>query len=728
LANQNFETIDNTEKLNPEGLDRAASADAEAGSFAKSMMDQVGSSLGRAVGDVGKALQFHAEQAQKAKDTQATLDLTTQSMNFNLQHSDQLDKLVASNPQDPQAARASYTDGVRSDWQTYYDQAQQGGASPETLEKIATHMETAVGEASRSSAAEFANLNVANMHSKVGAVMDAATVAIGNHPFDDQANAHVRDTVNEGINSAFGTDPSAKMIIKADGSTESHETALTRAQFEGALQVPGGPQKLQTKLLAGDYDKLPGMTETLKAEYADKAATAIRTQDAAQKAEVEVQTKAQKTASEGAATSLIMGTVDPATGVTSIGADFFKKAQAYGAMPGVTADEAENVVKWGEAIKDGKLDHVVDDKATRDQLQAQANDHTLTANTVIQATLDGKLSKNSSELFVKLAKPAEAGGLTQDDRDAMAQANKDYTPHMALDANSSDITKAYGTDQEYQTWLGAALNRGFKAGHTAYEMLQDPTSPFYLRNKPDANGKIANPSTTFDPSQVDLTKQPIMFPPGVKAPAASGPQQAAPIQQDKVDSIMFGGGQSNNDTVTPKATPVATPKPTNTSFEMPADAPTIAGYHAHFNRMNTEEFGDPHEAGWEAANITTIKAGDQDVRVNKQAAPHFEGFLKDLAASGYKLDNVSGYVLRDKRGGSGLSQHAWGNAIDINPKQNPMTANGQVVTNLPSQIRTIAAKWGLSWGADFRGQRKDSMHFEWTGSPQTGKTFEEASL
>lgn len=132
-------------------------------------------------------------------------------------------------------------------------------------------------------------------------------------------------------------------------------------------------------------------------------------------------------------------------------------------------------------------------------------------------------------------------------------------------------------------------------------------------------------------------------------------------------------------------------------------------------------WGTPGTADFETQHLTTIKSpGGQAVTVNKVSAAAFSGFLTDLAAAGYKIDDVQGYNDRSQLGG-GPSQHAFGNAIDINPDRNP-AKGGQyggpatLQTDLPANVADIAAKWGLTWGGDWRSL-KDPMHFEFAGTP-----------
>jgi hypothetical protein len=56
-----------------------------------------------------------------------------------------------------------------------------------------------------------------------------------------------------------------------------------------------------------------------------------------------------------------------------------------------------------------------------------------------------------------------------------------------------------------------------------------------------------------------------------------------------------------------------------------------------------------------------------------------------------------------------LSEHAHGDAIDINPAENPNQST--LKTDLPANIRELAHRHGLKWGGDFH-HMKDPMHFE----------------
>jgi hypothetical protein len=60
-----------------------------------------------------------------------------------------------------------------------------------------------------------------------------------------------------------------------------------------------------------------------------------------------------------------------------------------------------------------------------------------------------------------------------------------------------------------------------------------------------------------------------------------------------------------------------------------------------------------------------------------------------------------------------MSHHAVGNAVDINPPQNPVT-NGALITDMPPAYREAWAAAGFCWGGSWRFS-KDSMHYSWRG-------------
>ena len=96
--------------------------------------------------------------------------------------------------------------------------------------------------------------------------------------------------------------------------------------------------------------------------------------------------------------------------------------------------------------------------------------------------------------------------------------------------------------------------------------------------------------------------------------------------------------------------------------------------------------------------------------VAAQYANNFKGFVDELENSGYKIRSIGGYANRNIAGTGQKSFHSLGVAIDINPDTNPHLFDGRTVTDMPSNVSAMAAKYGLGWGGNWRTS-KDTMHF-----------------
>lgn len=141
------------------------------------------------------------------------------------------------------------------------------------------------------------------------------------------------------------------------------------------------------------------------------------------------------------------------------------------------------------------------------------------------------------------------------------------------------------------------------------------------------------------------------------------------------------------------------------------------------NWATPDKLGDSSTPEWQKSNLVEITSSNgRKWQVYKDAAPAFTGFLQELEATGYIPKSSGGYNYRPIRGGTKLSQHAFGNAIDIGAAANAMGSHN---TDLPGGVGDIAAKYGLEWGGNWK--RPDPMHFEWTGggsqAPQGGNAL-----
>lgn len=148
-------------------------------------------------------------------------------------------------------------------------------------------------------------------------------------------------------------------------------------------------------------------------------------------------------------------------------------------------------------------------------------------------------------------------------------------------------------------------------------------------------------------------------------------------------------------------------------------------------------YGDPDknddgsaDSSWEAANLVAIippyrlnqawgdKRPLKTLRVHKLLAADLKAIFREILAfygSQEAIDrarmNLCGgvYNFRLKRGGSTLSIHSWGCAIDLDPERNGFGVtfknNGKM---MPLDVVRIFEDHGWTWG----GPWKDAMHFQ----------------
>jgi hypothetical protein len=110
-------------------------------------------------------------------------------------------------------------------------------------------------------------------------------------------------------------------------------------------------------------------------------------------------------------------------------------------------------------------------------------------------------------------------------------------------------------------------------------------------------------------------------------------------------------------------------------------------------------------------DLVTIKTrGGVPFTVAREAAPRFQGLLDDLEKNGYPLksNESGGYNDRNIAGTNTKSQHAFGNAVDVNWNDNPR--GGTQPSMPPFLADSLARKHGVSWGGTWNNP--DPMHFE----------------
>jgi len=118
-------------------------------------------------------------------------------------------------------------------------------------------------------------------------------------------------------------------------------------------------------------------------------------------------------------------------------------------------------------------------------------------------------------------------------------------------------------------------------------------------------------------------------------------------------------------------------------------------------RMVTVALLAPLPLGWDRKKYAT------KVRVNQAIAEEVEGVFVDLADSWHHLSTYDGgYTFRLTRGGSKLSMHGYGAALDFNAPWNKL---GRSPT-MPSEVVRVFTRRGWTWGGKWK--RPDGMHFQ----------------
>jgi len=136
---------------------------------------------------------------------------------------------------------------------------------------------------------------------------------------------------------------------------------------------------------------------------------------------------------------------------------------------------------------------------------------------------------------------------------------------------------------------------------------------------------------------------------------------------------------------------------------------------------------DPTKQGWIAMDPEWVSAHIQTrtvpilgrVTCNSELFPQLIGALREVQAKGLEstVHSTAGcYAARmvTSNPTSGISQHAWGAAIDINAPENSF---GATPTQDPHLVK-VFERWGFLWGGTFA--IPDGMHFEYLKPPAKG--------
>jgi hypothetical protein len=111
--------------------------------------------------------------------------------------------------------------------------------------------------------------------------------------------------------------------------------------------------------------------------------------------------------------------------------------------------------------------------------------------------------------------------------------------------------------------------------------------------------------------------------------------------------------------------------------------------------------------------LSNVTAGSLTAKVSTEYADRFQGLFNELKERGYPISSLGegGYSFRKVAGSSNLSRHAFGEAVDINPRENPWSFSGRnTFDDYGIDPSALARKYGLKWGGDWN--KPDTMHFQ----------------
>jgi hypothetical protein len=313
----------------------------------------------------------------------------------------------------------------------------------------------------------------------------------------------------------------------------------------------------------------------------------------------------------------------------------------------------------------GQYGAATDAARFRLDLLQQSEDKGRSLNEKQRAEIEAKV-----ELYKKYSEALGQAKLKQDMLDANRLAGM-----SKIDQNIVETQKSYGLAQDPNSASGKALRDQINR-----EDIANTTASFLS----EFSSGVITGGKSLGESFADAVKN-----------------AAANAMQKSLDSLFGQIGNALASALMPggKASPVGSAASVLASF--PAAPGKAASALTAFSPAGASK------TGVGLSKITT--AGGLTADVNAKYASQFQSLVKDLEGTGYDIKSIGGYNHRNIAGTNKLSNHAFGNAIDINPQANPMGRN--LVTDMPAGIGAIANRNGFDWGGDWKS-KKDAMHFE----------------
>jgi uncharacterized membrane protein YgcG len=147
----------------------------------------------------------------------------------------------------------------------------------------------------------------------------------------------------------------------------------------------------------------------------------------------------------------------------------------------------------------------------------------------------------------------------------------------------------------------------------------------------------------------------------------------------------------------------------------PAALPSLGGLMRNAANRGRANFMHGQYGGPGQNLVTVSTAGGRRLTVNRESAPAIQGFLNELESQGAPITSVGSYAHRNIAGSGRWSQHAFGNAIDINQAARNVVGRGfrTWANSNAGALRDAERRWGMTSGGDWRDP--DFGHWEWSG-------------
>lgn len=676
----NIKTYDAGEVgLRPE--ERGITAFREAGAEAQRMGVQAERSYSRAAAferegfdSIGRAVGQFAQDYENHQDTLAISDMAQKEADFDLQQHQSLDNIMAPRPDptDPNGQRMITPDpnqagGLIGDrltqWKEARSQLREQITNKKALEKFDLETPKAYGRYAEKAYAIEGNLNYQAVGNNLiqSTQKNAGVVYADPNQLDAQL-AKLHDNVQTMTNSTNMTAPN-RMKFQTEFEQKSAR-ALIESAVEGSARLgPAGRQHALDLISSGKYDQWIGTDH-------DKLITHINSMDRADRADQEAQRRQQAEQEKDKALQRTdeyvqdMASPQPKMKVTDILQDPNYKNRPDLRSQAVGVVEKMRKLQAGDADVPANISH----------------DHMMTLFNGINKQFgeEGRLADRSeidkafgvdhtiNEKDYKFL----IGQLGQRDKPLAASLAKSREQFLKDNALTIDPTRIGGNPP-------SAL--GNQRINEARQSLIQQEQSLISQNK--------NPASLYDPHDPNYFGR-----------------QLGKFAVSKTDAQKYDIGLKDDLVKTLKQY-----SPAGGDHAVMEHQPIASQYKNFFSSGRAQGAGIEFNPN---VDLSHISVNGKVAQVNRWAAPHFQAFLDDLAAHGYTVRELGGYSDRDKRGGSTKSEHAYGNAIDINEATNGFKGTH---TDMPKDIAEIAARHGLIWGGNWHTGSQDPMHFEWSG-------------